>query len=68
LLSLSDRSGIAGYQQNKEDLRAVSELAEALRDAIVEYQVSIAHWPAEFFADIASSLRNKWQSMNRILD
>ena len=65
---LSDHSGIAGYQQNKEDLCAVSELAEALRDAIVEYQVSIARWPTEFFADIASSLHNKWQSMSRMLD
>jgi hypothetical protein len=41
LLSLSNRSSLAGYQQNEEDLCAVCELTEALRDAIVEYQVSI---------------------------
>ena len=40
-LSLSDRSSVAGYQQNEADLRAVCKLAEALRDGIVEYQVSI---------------------------
>ena len=40
LLSLSNRSGVDGYQQNEEDLGAVGELAEALREAIVEYQVS----------------------------
>jgi hypothetical protein len=51
LLSLSDRSGIAGYQQNEEDLSAVCGLAESLRDAIVEYQVSIYLVPAEFFTD-----------------
>jgi hypothetical protein len=68
LLSLSDQSGVAGYQQNEEDLHAVSELAEALRDAIVEYQVSITCWPIEFLADTANSLCNKWQSMSRIPD
>ena len=38
-MSLSDCSGAVGSQQNQEDLQAVCELAEALRDAIVEYQV-----------------------------
>ena len=40
LLSLSDRPSVDDCQQNEEDLRVVGELAEALRDVIVEYQVS----------------------------
>ena len=40
LLSVYDRSSVDGYQQNGEDLGAVGELAESLRDAIVNYQVS----------------------------
>jgi hypothetical protein len=38
---LSNHSSVAGYQQNEGDLHAVCALAESLRDAIVEYQVSI---------------------------
>jgi len=40
LQSLSDRSSAAGYQENDTDVHAVSELAENLRDTILEYQVS----------------------------
>ena len=39
--SLSDRSSAAGYQENDADVGAVCELAENLRDAVLEYQVSI---------------------------
>jgi len=36
---MSNRSGAASYEKNEADLNAVCEFAEALRDAIVEYQV-----------------------------
>jgi len=39
LLEISDRCNAPEYERNKADVRAVCELAEALRDAIVEYQV-----------------------------
>lgn len=39
LQSLSERSGAADYQENDTDRRAVCELAEDLRDAVIEYQV-----------------------------
>jgi hypothetical protein len=35
-----DRSSADGYQQNEEDLRAAGVLAESLREAIADYQVS----------------------------
>jgi hypothetical protein len=53
-------------------MRVVSELAEALRDAIVEYQVradlAAPHRPVEFFTDTADSSHNKGQYMSRIVD
>lgn len=39
LLTLSDRTNTTGYKRSEADIYAVCELAEALRDAIVEYQV-----------------------------
>lgn len=36
---LSDHSSAAGYQENDTDTRAVSELAQDLRDAILDHQV-----------------------------
>ena len=52
---ISDRSNAAGYQKNEADLRAVCELAEGLRDAVVEYQVRVGFRtpdrPVEVFAD-----------------
>ena len=39
LQSLSERFSAAGYQENDADRRAVCELAEDLRDAVIEYQV-----------------------------
>lgn len=38
--SLSERSSTTGYQENDADGHTASELAEELRDAIIEYQVS----------------------------
>ena len=40
-MAISDRSNAPGYQKNEADMRAVCELAEALRDAVVEYKVRI---------------------------
>ena len=39
---LSERSSAVGYKENEADGRAISELAEDLRDAIIEYQVGPA--------------------------
>jgi len=39
LQSISERSSAAGYQESDADGRAVCELAEDLRDAVIEYQV-----------------------------
>jgi len=41
LLVISDHSNTAGYQTNEADVHAVCELADVLRDAIVEYQVCV---------------------------
>ena len=40
LLALSGRTNATGYKRSEADIHAICELAEALRDAIVEYQVS----------------------------
>ena len=40
LQSLSEHSNAAGYQENDRDMQAVCELAEDVRNAVVEYQVS----------------------------
>jgi len=37
---LSERSGAAKYAENEEDVAVACDLADDLRDAIVEYQVS----------------------------
>ena len=34
-----ERSSTAGYQENDADAHAVGELAEGVRDAVIEYQV-----------------------------
>ena len=39
-MALLEHSTIAGYQENDADVHAVCELAENLRDTILEYQVS----------------------------
>ena len=39
LQPLSESASTVGYQENDADRRTISELAEVLRDAIVEYQV-----------------------------
>ena len=36
-----ERSNAAEYKENDIDLRAVCELAEDVRDAVIEYQVSV---------------------------
>jgi class 3 adenylate cyclase len=40
-LVISSRADAVGYRRNEADIRAVCKLAEALRDAIVEYQVRV---------------------------
>lgn len=39
LLSVSERSNAVGYREDDADVRAVCDLAENIRDAIIEYQV-----------------------------
>ena len=39
--SILERTGIDGYQENDADARAVGQLAEDVRDAVFEYQVSL---------------------------
>ena len=55
LLAISDRLDSPGYQRDEKDMYIVCELAEMLRDAIIEFQVRINLWSpdqlAEFFAD-----------------
>ena len=36
---ISERSNAAGYRENDTDVQAVCELAENIRDVILEYQV-----------------------------
>jgi len=40
---LSERCSAAGYKENEADGHAISELAEDLRDAVLEYQVGPGH-------------------------
>jgi len=72
LLEISDRCDAPDYERNKADVRAVRELAETLRDAIVEYQVrtspEVPHYSVESFADTVNSSHNKRQYMNRTVD
>ena len=46
---------MAGYQGDEADMRAVCELAEVLRDAVIRYQVrvnlEVPDQPIEFFSD-----------------
>ena len=55
LLIISDRLDAPGYQRNEADMRTVCDLAEMLRDTIVEFQVRInlrsSDQLAEFIAD-----------------
>ena len=41
LLAISDCSSAAGYEENEADMHTVCNLADAIRDAIVEYQVRV---------------------------
>jgi len=69
---VSDRCNAVGYKRNEADIRAVCELAEALRDTIVEYQVRTnleePHKAAESFTDAVNSSRSKRQYMTRTVD
>ena len=38
---ISNRSNAAGHQTNEADMRGICELVEVLRDAVIEYQVSL---------------------------
>ena len=40
MLPISERSSAVGYEENDADVHTVCELAENLRDAIMEYLVS----------------------------
>ena len=55
LLVISDRLNAPGYRRNEADMRTVCDLAEVLRDTIVEFQVSVnlrsSDQLAGFFAD-----------------
>ena len=72
LLVISDHSNAVGYKRNEADMCVVCELADALRDAIVEYQVRVdletPGKPSELFADAANSLPNRRKYMIRIVD
>ena len=66
---MSDRCNAVGYKKNEADIRAVCELAEALRDAIIDYQVrtglEVPHRPVESFADAVDSSHSKRRYMTR---
>jgi len=71
-LEISDRCNAPDYERNETDIRAVCELAEALRDAIVEYQVrtslEVPYYPVEPLVDMANSSHSKRQYMTRTVD
>ena len=66
---LSDRSSAGGYKENEADGRALSELAEDLRDAVIEYQVGPDPWsPIQSFAEALRSLLNRSQCTSKTVD
>ena len=69
LRSLSDRFTDVKYTVTEEDREMVYDLAEDIRDAISEYQVSsylgIVNSPAGQFAEVSDSFCNRRTSMTR---
>jgi len=66
---MSDRCNAHDYERSEADTRAVCELAEALRDAVVEYQVrtslEVPYYLVGPSADTVNSSRSKRQFMTR---
>lgn len=68
---LSDRVSDAGYQENDADTRAMCELAENLRDTILEHQVStdLNHLSVYGInAEVTHSSFNRKHCMTRIVN
>ena len=66
----SPPSSHAGYQRNKADTRAVCELVEVLRNAVVEYQVRVnleARRLVELFADAGQLAQQEAISAGRFV-
>ena len=40
---LSEQSNTVGYKESEADRQVISQLVEDLRDAVIEYQVSLGH-------------------------
>jgi len=69
LRPISERSSTVSYQENDADGRTVCELAEDLRDAIIEYQVGHDPQPCTgHFAKAAHSSLNKRRCTSKIVD
>ena len=69
LQSLSERSSAAEYQDNEKDMQAVCGLAEDVRDAVVEYQVSQISqsptgWPVEAVCSSTNRRRYTTRTVN----
>lgn len=69
LRSLSGRFTDVKYTATEEDREVVYDLAEDIRDAISEYQVSgylgVVNSPAGQFTEVSGSFRNRRTSMSR---
>jgi len=63
LLVISDHVNAPGYKRNEADMHSVCELAEILRDAIIEFQVRVnlgsPDQLAEFIADTCAVCTTK---------
>ena len=71
LQSLSDRSSVTGYQENETDAHAVCEVAESLRDTILEYQVSTnikILCSSEIFTEVPRSSLNRKHCTSRTVN
>ena len=67
--SILERAGTVGYQGNDADERAVAELAEDVRDAVIEYQVSPNLLVIfRIRVEATSSSVNRTRYMSRIVD
>jgi hypothetical protein len=67
--TLSEGSGTTEYTEKEGDMVAVCDLADDLRDAIVEYQVGVPEkMPTIGSAHSAQSSRNRMQSTSKTVN
>ena len=60
LCHIMEQSSVAEYKENEADMRAVCELAEDVRDAVMEHQVSwISPLPGGTIESAFSSLNRR---------